>query len=63
MLRIQRLLEKRALAKMPEEVREPLLEAKKQVRLAVRGFIGHTLKEEKTSDTKCQDQSRQIVLD
>ncbi len=63
MMRIHRLLEKRVLAKMPEEVREPLLEAKKQVRLAVRCFIGHALKEEKTSNEKCQDKPRQIVLD
>ena len=61
--RIQRLLEKRVLAKMPEEVREPLLEAKKQVRLAVRGLIGHALGEEKTGKSDCRDKPRQIVLD
>ncbi|TEB14686.1 hypothetical protein Psfp_02731 [Pelotomaculum sp. FP] len=39
--KIQQLLEKKALARIPEEVREPLLEAKKQMRLAVRGIIGY----------------------
>lgn len=63
MLKIQRLLEKRALAKMPEEVREPLLEAKKQVRLAVRGLIGHVLREEKTGESDCRDKPRHIKLD
>ncbi|MFX4261501.1 hypothetical protein ACOBQJ_04775 [Pelotomaculum propionicicum] len=61
--RLKNLLEKRALAKMPEEVREPLLEARKQVRLAVRGFIGHALGEEKTGKADCRDKHRQIKLD
>lgn len=61
--RIQRRLEKRALANMPEEVREPLLEAKKQMRLVLRGFIGHALGEEKTGKSDCRDKPRQIKLD
>ena len=48
---------------MPEEVREPLLEAKKQMKLAVRGLIEHALNEEKTSDAKCHDKPRRIKLD
>ena len=35
--KIHRLVEKRVLEKLPEEVREPLLEAKKQMHLALRG--------------------------
>lgn len=61
--RIKSLLEKRALAKMPEEVRGPLLEARKQVKLAVRGFIGHALEEEKTGKDECRDRPRHIKLD
>ncbi len=61
--RLKSLLEKRALAKMPEDVREPLLEAKKQVRLAVRGFIGHALGEEKTGKDDCRARPRHIKLD
>ena len=61
--RLQRLLEKRALAGMPEEVREPLLEAKKQMRLAVRGFIEHALGEEKTGGVKHPVDSRCIKLE
>jgi len=47
MQRMHRLLEQRVLAKMPEEVREPILEAKRQMGLVLRGFIGHALGEEK----------------
>jgi len=61
--RIHRLLEKRALAKMPEEVREPLLEAKKQMRLVLRGVIGHALGEENARAAKDQSKSRHIKLD
>lgn len=61
--RIKSLLEKRALARIPEEVREPLLEARKQMRLALRGFIGHALGEEKSVKAECRDKSRQIKLD
>jgi hypothetical protein len=61
--RIHRLLEKRALAKMPEEIREPLLEAKKQMRLVLRGFIGHALGEEKNGKSDCRGKPRQIKLD
>ncbi|NLI12933.1 hypothetical protein [Pelotomaculum propionicicum] len=61
--RVHRLLEKRALAKMPQEVREPLLEAKKQMRLALRRLIGHALGGEETGESKCRNKSRQIRLD
>jgi hypothetical protein len=61
--KIHQLLEKRALARIPEEVREPLLEAKKQMRLAVRGFIGYALREERPGDNKCQAKSRHIKLE
>lgn len=61
--RIKSLLEKRALAKMPEEVREPLLEARKQMRLAVRGLIGHALKEEQTGNDDSRERPRHIKLD
>lgn len=61
--RIHRLLEKRALAKMPEEVREPLLEAKKQMRLVLRGLIGHALGERKACSEKYSIKSRQIRLE
>ncbi len=61
--RIHRLLEKRALAKMPEEVREPLLEAKRQMRLVLRGFIGHALEEGKSRGAKRQAKSRHIKLE
>lgn len=61
--RIHRLLEQRALAIMPEEVREPMLEAKRQMRLVLRGFIGHALGEEKTRDAEYQAKPRHIKLD
>lgn len=61
--RIHRLLEQRALAKMPEEVREPLLEAKRQMRLALRGFIGHALGESKAGGAVCSGKSRHIELE
>lgn len=56
-------LKKRALARIPEEVREPLLEAKKQMRLAMRGFIGYALREERPGDKKCLAKSRHIKLE
>jgi len=45
-------MEKRALGKLPEEVREPLLEAKRQLRLILRGLIGHVLGEKKKREMK-----------
>lgn len=61
--RIHRLLEQRALEKMPEEVREPLLEAKRQMRLVLQGFIGYALGEEKARDAEYQAKSRHIELE
>jgi len=61
--RIHRLLEKRALAKMPEEVREPLLEAKRQMRLVLRGFIGYSLGERKACNDKHPVESHCIKLE
>lgn len=61
--RIHRLLEQRALAKIPAEVREPLLEAKRQMRLALRGFIGHALGESKAGGEKHPVVSRCIRLE
>ncbi|SFG29268.1 hypothetical protein SAMN05660649_01299 [Desulfotomaculum arcticum] len=60
--KIHRLVEKRALEKLPEEVREPLLEVKKQMRLVLRGLIGHTLGE-RTCYEKHSAMSRQIKLE
>ena len=61
--RIKSLLEKRALAGLPEEVRGLLLEARKQMGLAVRGFIGRALGEEKDGGAVCPDMSRPVKLD
>lgn len=61
--KIRRLVEKRALQKLPEEVREPLLEAKKQMRLVLRGLIGHALGERKECYEKHPVMSRQIELE
>ena len=60
---IHRLIEERALAKLPEEVREPLLEAKKQMRLALRGLIGHVFEEKKAGHKKQPVKSRHIGLE
>ena len=46
--KIHRLMEKRTLGKLPEEVRESLLQAKRQLRLLLRGLIGHALGERKS---------------
>lgn len=56
-------MEKRALEKLPEEAREPLLEAKKQMRLALRGLIGHALGERKASNEKHPVELRRIELE
>lgn len=61
--KVKGLLERRALAKMPEEVRGPLLEARKQMGLAVRGLIGHALGEEKAGGAERPDSSRPIKVD
>lgn len=60
---IHRSAEKRVLAKLPEEVREPLLEAKKQMRLALRGLIKHALGEEKSGSKMEPAASRSIELE
>ncbi|MCL6477149.1 MAG: hypothetical protein K6T65_01915 [Peptococcaceae bacterium] len=57
------LMEKRMAGKLPEEVRKPLLEAKKQMRLALRGFIGHLLEEDPACNKKKPGASRPIKLD
>lgn len=61
--RIQRLVEKRALKKLPEEVREPLLEAKRQMRLALRGLIGYGLAEKKACSEKQTEERRSIKFE
>ncbi len=61
--RIHRLLERRALERMPEEVREPLLEAKRQMRLVLRGFIEHAVREGKACNEKHPVESRCIRLE
>jgi hypothetical protein len=61
--KIHRLLEQRALAKMPEEVHEPMLEAKRQMGLVLRGIIGYALGEEKTREAEYQAKPRHIKLD
>jgi hypothetical protein len=60
--RLKSLLEKRALAKMPEDVREPLLEAKKKVRLAVRVLSGMRWGRENRQG-RLPGQARHIKLD
>lgn len=61
--RLHLLMEKRMADKLPEEVRKPLLEAKKQMRLALRGFIDHLLEEDPDSNEKKPGTSRPIKLD
>ncbi|AGL00129.1 hypothetical protein [Desulfoscipio gibsoniae] len=61
--KIHRLVEKRVLEKLPEEMREPLLEAKRQMRLALRGLIGHVFEEKKACNEKHPVESRRIDLD
>ena len=61
--KIHRLVEKRALEKLPEEVREPLLESKRQMRLALRGIIGHALGEKRACHKKHPAESRHIELE
>lgn len=56
-------MEKRALGKLPEEVREPLLEAKTQMRLVLRGLIGHVLGEGKACYEEHPAKSRHIELE
>lgn len=61
---LNRLVVQKMAQKLPDEVREPLLEAKKQLRLAFRGFIGHVLREnEKSGDENNSGKSRSITLE
>ncbi|NLJ77469.1 MAG: hypothetical protein GX325_09475 [Peptococcaceae bacterium] len=60
--RVKDLLEKKVLSKMPEDVRGPLLEAKKQMKLVVRGLVEHALQEEAKTDERPKE-PRQIQLD
>ncbi len=55
-------IEKRMLRKIPPEVREPLLEAKQQLRLAFRGGIQHILREEE-APRRHNAKSRPIGID
>jgi hypothetical protein len=61
--KIHQLVEKKALEKLPEEVREPLLEAKRQMRLALRGLIGYALGEGKACNEKHPAESHRIELE
>lgn len=53
--KFHRLLEKRLTRRLPKEVQEPLLEAKKQMRQAVRGLICHLLEAEGRSSERCSE--------
>jgi len=61
--KLYRLVEIKALEKLPEEACEPLLEAKKQMRLALRGFIRHALGERKACNEEYSVKSRHIKLE
>lgn len=61
--KFHQLVEKRMTGKLPEEVIKPLFEAKKQMRLALRGFIKHLLEEEPSCNEKQQGISRPIKLE
>ena len=61
--KLHRLLERKMAERLPEEAREPLLEAKRQMRLALRGLINHTLGERTTSNEKQPVESRCIELE
>lgn len=61
--KIHRLVEKRALQKLPEEVQEPLMEAKRQMRLVFRGLIGHVPGEKKACCEKHPTETRHIKFE
>lgn len=61
--KLHRLMERKAAQKIPEEVREPLMEAKRQMRLAVKGFIRHLLTNEEAGEKKNSGISRSISLE
>lgn len=55
-------VEKKLIGKLPEDVREPLLEAKKQFRLALKGLIKH-LEEGTACQEKQPEKVRSIKVD
>jgi len=61
--KIHRFMEKRALEKLPEEAREPLLEAKRHMRLALWGLIGHVPGEKRAYCEKHQAETRHIKFE
>jgi len=61
--KLHRLLEKKIFEKMPEEAREPLQEVKRQMRLALRGFLKHALREAEACIEKHPVESRGIKLE
>lgn len=61
--KLNQLVEKRMAGKLPEEVSKPLFEAKKQMRLALRGFVTHLLEEEPDGNEKQPGMSRPVKLE
>ncbi|MFZ5645178.1 MAG: hypothetical protein ACOY46_16505 [Bacillota bacterium] len=61
--KIHSLVEKRLIGRLPEDVREPLLEARKQMFRAMRGLINHLLDEERQSVEERTVKPRPIKLD
>lgn len=57
--KLNQLVEKRMTEKLPAGVRVPLLEAKKQFRLALRGLIKHL----EEGDAKQQEEARSIKVE
>jgi len=60
--KLQQLLEKRMTEKLPAGVRDPLMEAKRQLRLALRGLITH-IGEEADCEEKQPGQVRSIKVE
>lgn len=58
---LQQLLEKRMAEKLPAEVRDPLMETKRQLRLALRGLIRHI--GEDAREEKQSGQARSIKVE
>ena len=61
--KIHRLVEKRLTGRLPEDVREPILEARKQMLSAMRGLINYLLDEEKQNTKEGAVKPRPIKLD
>jgi hypothetical protein len=61
--KIHRLVQKRTLEILPEEVHEPLLEAKRQMRLVLRGLFEHVPGEKKACCKKHQAETRHIKFE